>query len=376
MKTKNNLLRTVLTLLALITLNGQLSTALAESTAFTYQGRLNQAGAPYSGNAEFQATLWDAASGGAQVAASNPAAVTVGVTNGLFVMPLDFGAAPFAGGSNRWLQLEVRIALGPFTPLTPRQALTPTPYALSAGNLSGTLPAAQLSGTIASANLAGAYASAITLSNAANSFSASTWARDAPPTRGFTTSSSGHAHPLSCPVSMAQPLNFRSMEAGSKITAPLSRTPSCPSGHPSQSTRTGYMRSTGNPRAQNSRVAATSAYTSPFSRPNFTLTSSSGGMTQVNFGELPLIGLSRCVQRTVSSGVNDPCPFGPVRMSIDATSVASHTWARCIASRRAASEKWNSGFFALRPPRDAHAVNRPAAITPATDDARNITTRN
>lgn len=107
-------------------------------TAFTYQGRLDSGGAPFTGIAEFQPTLWDAASAGSQVAANNPASVQVPVTNGLFTATLDFGAAPFANGAALWLQLSVRtnMALG-FTALTPRQPLTPTPYAITAGSLSG-----------------------------------------------------------------------------------------------------------------------------------------------------------------------------------------------------------------------------------------------
>jgi hypothetical protein len=100
-----------------------------------------------------------------------PVQVFVGITNGLFVLPLNFGAN--FPGANRWLQLEVRTNIGSFTTLTPRQQLTPAPYAITASNLSGTLPAAQLSGPIASANLAGTYSSALTLNNAANSFAGS-----------------------------------------------------------------------------------------------------------------------------------------------------------------------------------------------------------
>ena len=43
-------------------------TARAQGTGFTYQGRLDSGGAPYTGAAEFRPTLWDAASGGAKVA--------------------------------------------------------------------------------------------------------------------------------------------------------------------------------------------------------------------------------------------------------------------------------------------------------------------
>lgn len=118
----------------------------AQGTAFTYQGRLDQNGVPYSGSAEFQATLWNASSGGTALASNSPLQIVVSVTNGLFVLPLNFGAN--FPGDDRWLQLEVRTSIGAFTSLSPRQPLSPTPYAITAGNLSGSLPATQLSGTI------------------------------------------------------------------------------------------------------------------------------------------------------------------------------------------------------------------------------------
>src|SRR5262249_31578416 len=100
-----------------------------------------------------QPTLWDAASGGSQVAANSPAQIAVDVTNGLFVLPLNF--ANNFPGADRWLQFEVRTPLEAFTPLTPRQQLTPTPYAITASNLTGTLPAVQLSGPVADDRLSG-----------------------------------------------------------------------------------------------------------------------------------------------------------------------------------------------------------------------------
>jgi hypothetical protein len=142
---------------------------LAQGTAFTYQGRLEAGSQPYTGWAEFQPTLWDAASGGTQVAVNTPAQVVVSVTNGLFVLPLDFGTN--FPGADRWLQLEVRTNIGPFTLLTPRQKLTPTPYAITASSLSGRLQASQLTGTLPSTNLAGTYSGAVTFNNPANSFS-------------------------------------------------------------------------------------------------------------------------------------------------------------------------------------------------------------
>src|SRR4051812_13654429 len=89
---------------ALLTLSFQSST-LAQGTAFTYQGRFADNGSPHTGVVEFQPTLWDAASGGSQVAANSPAQIAVGVTNGLFVLPLNF-VSNFPG-ADRWLQLEV-----------------------------------------------------------------------------------------------------------------------------------------------------------------------------------------------------------------------------------------------------------------------------
>lgn len=173
MKTKRptTLLAQPPVLLLLAILHFQLSTAFAQGTAFTYQGRLTSNGTNYTGNAEFQPTLWDALSGGAQVAAHSPSSLIVGVTNGLFVLPLDFGES--FSGANRWLQLEVRTTIGSFTPLTPRQPITPTPYAITAGQLSGLLPAAQLSGALPSANLGGTYSGAVTFNNPASSFSGS-----------------------------------------------------------------------------------------------------------------------------------------------------------------------------------------------------------
>ena len=129
---------------------GLTATAHAQGTGFTYQGRLDSGGVPYSGTAEFQPTLWNVVDSGTQLAANSPAQWVVTVTNGLFELPLDFGAN--FPGSDRWLQLEVRTAIGPFTALAPRQKLTATPYALHA-TTAGSVPASGLTGTVPNANL-------------------------------------------------------------------------------------------------------------------------------------------------------------------------------------------------------------------------------
>jgi hypothetical protein len=57
------------------------------------------------------------------------------VTNGLFQAMLDFGAGAF-NGANRWLEIAVRSnGVGNFVVLSPRQEVTPTPYASVANGL-------------------------------------------------------------------------------------------------------------------------------------------------------------------------------------------------------------------------------------------------
>jgi len=101
-------------------------------TAFTYQGQLRQSGAPVDGTCDFQFDLWNAASAGTQIG-STLTQTGVAVTRGLFTVLLDFGASPFQGEA-RYLESAVRCPTGSgsYTTLSPRQALTPVPYALYA----------------------------------------------------------------------------------------------------------------------------------------------------------------------------------------------------------------------------------------------------
>ena len=149
MKTTLTLIRRAALLLLLATLNLPLSTAFAQSSAFTYQGSLTQASLPVTGLQDFEFRLFNAAAGGAQQGATIPVA-DWGVTNGLFTVPLDFGAAAFPG-ADRWLQIAVRAGAntGSYTTLSPRQQITSTPYAVTARGISGTLPAAQLPANVA-----------------------------------------------------------------------------------------------------------------------------------------------------------------------------------------------------------------------------------
>jgi hypothetical protein len=104
--------------------------ALGQGTAFTYQGRLENGGVLGNGLYDFRAALYDAASAGSVVATS-PIQTGVAVRNGLFVLNLDFGSAPF-NGAERWLSLDVRTNGGVYMTLASRQRIAPTPYAIYA----------------------------------------------------------------------------------------------------------------------------------------------------------------------------------------------------------------------------------------------------
>ncbi len=131
MKRKNQayVLRCILSLLviALLSLMG-----FAQTTAFTYQGKLTDAGNPANGSYDLQFRLFDALVGGNQV----PSTATliredVAVSNGIFTVTLDFGAAAFPGAS-RFLEIGVRpgVSVGAFTSLSPLQPVSATPYAI------------------------------------------------------------------------------------------------------------------------------------------------------------------------------------------------------------------------------------------------------
>ena len=111
----------------------------ALGTAFTYQGQLKKAGNPLSGTCDFRFSLWDAETGGNQIGPVQEK-TNVSVTNGLFTVQLDFGAGAFRGDA-RWLQIAVKCTgdVG-YVTLTPRQPLTPAPYAVYALNAGPAIP--------------------------------------------------------------------------------------------------------------------------------------------------------------------------------------------------------------------------------------------
>lgn len=98
--------------------------ALAQSdTTITYQGYLEDNGAPADGLYNVSFSLWDAISGG-NVMGSSIGPYAIGVYEGLMSRQLDFGPDAFDGG-DRWLQVTING-----TPLTPRHYIARAPYAI------------------------------------------------------------------------------------------------------------------------------------------------------------------------------------------------------------------------------------------------------
>ena len=114
-------------------------------TAFTYQGQLKQDGVPFQGTADIEFTLWGDETAGTRHGPilSKPGQAVV---NGLFTVALDFEQGAFNGNA-RWLEIRARAGGGAFETLTPRQPLTPTPYALVAAGLRLPITAVANSGT-------------------------------------------------------------------------------------------------------------------------------------------------------------------------------------------------------------------------------------
>jgi hypothetical protein len=125
MKTKSFLLT-----IALLTSFSSLTLASQMGTAFTYQGKLTEAGAPASGLYDFRFAVWDASTNGNTV--GGPLTTNaVQVAGGLFTVVLDFGGNVFLRDQARWLEISVCTnGSGAFGTLAPRQAIRPSPYAL------------------------------------------------------------------------------------------------------------------------------------------------------------------------------------------------------------------------------------------------------
>lgn len=126
----------LLSLITVLTFASQFAVAQGTS-AFTYQGELEQSGAPATGEYDFEFALFDDSLGGNRIA--GPLAVEdLFVDGGLFSTEIDFGSGAF-DGDDAWLEIRVRAgsSTDAYTVMTPRQKVTPAPLALHARTVAG-----------------------------------------------------------------------------------------------------------------------------------------------------------------------------------------------------------------------------------------------
>lgn len=109
-------------------------TQAALGTGFTYQGKLSDGDGPVDDICDLTFELYDAAGSGTPPTGGTLMGTAEkpdhDIIEGLFTVQLDFGSSCFNGDA-RWLQIAVDCGDGAVT-LSPRQKLTPAPYALYA----------------------------------------------------------------------------------------------------------------------------------------------------------------------------------------------------------------------------------------------------
>jgi len=105
----------------------------AQTTAFNFQGRLNDGTSPANGRYDLQFKLFDAITGGNQIAVLDR--TDLQLINGVFSTTLNFGAASFNGG-NRFIEISVRPNGSPnaYVVLGARQQILSVPYSVRAVN--------------------------------------------------------------------------------------------------------------------------------------------------------------------------------------------------------------------------------------------------
>jgi len=99
-------------------------------TDFTYQGFITDGGTPITNTCNLQFSLFNALAAGTQIGTTQTV-TGASVVGGVFTVTLDFGVVAF-DGQDHWLEIGVDCPVdGTYTTLTPRQALTPAPYAIA-----------------------------------------------------------------------------------------------------------------------------------------------------------------------------------------------------------------------------------------------------
>ena len=116
----------------LMVCSAKIAKAEPMGTEITYQGRLMDGNEPADGLYDFQVELYDEPNDGNQIGPVNEIN-DVSVKDGYFTVGLDFGGV--FDGNDRWLEIAIRPSgSGSFTAVSPRQEITPTPYALYAAS--------------------------------------------------------------------------------------------------------------------------------------------------------------------------------------------------------------------------------------------------
>ncbi|MBW8039567.1 MAG: hypothetical protein FVQ85_06165 [Planctomycetes bacterium] len=140
MKT-TKMLKILVVALGLMVCLAEVSKGAPMGTAFTYQGRLMDANGPADGQYDFEFKLW---MDPCEIVYPPPVGDTltmneVDVIDGYFTVELDFNSPSAFDGYARWLEISVRPgdSKEQYTILTPRQEVTPTPYALYAKTAGG-----------------------------------------------------------------------------------------------------------------------------------------------------------------------------------------------------------------------------------------------
>jgi hypothetical protein len=119
----------------------------AQTTTFTYQGKLTDNALPANANYDFEFRLFSVDTGG--IALGTLQRLNTAVATGIFTVQLDFGGQ--FGGSDRWLEIAVKPAGSPdpFTTLNPRQPITSVPYAMRSMSAANATNALMLGGVAA-----------------------------------------------------------------------------------------------------------------------------------------------------------------------------------------------------------------------------------
>jgi hypothetical protein len=109
------------------------SVGFAQSTAFTYQGKLTDGGAAANGVYDLRFRLFIDL-GGATQAGGDVFRDDVHVANGIFTVSLDFGTSPFTSSTGNFLEIAVRPGgstdPNAYVRLSPLQPLTSSPYSI------------------------------------------------------------------------------------------------------------------------------------------------------------------------------------------------------------------------------------------------------